>query len=211
MCAPAFPPLCSWSHSTCRMGYLCQGLYSRWQDRPLERQAQSTVPLSCCLDHQASHYSCWDLMPLGWSEHSNQLPVQPCVCCRECSALLSCCNQAIAVLCNSCHVYHKSRIEGDHQLLLSAPTPHTSMWFQVFQAAGMGRLPFEGTHSGTMVRRHLQPQAPASPHSPQQPPYPQKMSWPDTAPRLPKGSGHRVVNLVPHPKPPRGSIFWRGP
>lgn len=151
MHAPAFPPLCNWmlggpwSCSTCRLSYLCQGLYPRWQDRPPKRQAQSTALWSCCLDHQASRCSCWALMPLGLSEHSNRLSVQPCGCCRECSALLSCCNQAIVVLCNSCHVHHKIRIkiEGDHQPLPSAPSHTKPCCFKVFDIPGvcLGKAP----------------------------------------------------------------------
>lgn len=62
-----------------------------------------------CLPHQASPYSCWGGMPLGLSEHRKQLSVSATLsCCREHSALLPCRNQAMVVVCNSCHVHHKS-------------------------------------------------------------------------------------------------------
>lgn len=131
--------------------------------------------------------------------------------------MLPCRNQAIAVVCKSCHVRHKSstkkKIEGSHQLLPSGPPRHNHAVsrFVTHPVPTWGRPFLAGVCSGTVGKRHLR--APACSITPQ-PPNPFVLpaaEWPHAAARLPGGSGCRAGDVTPLPNLCTGSILWRGP
>lgn len=157
-------------------------------------------------------------MPLSLSAHSHRLPVQHGGCCRECSALFSCRNQAIVVLRNSCHVHHQKQDKnrGGPPTSPFSSLPRTTALFQGFWhtwcTSGEGPPLLQGHVVGPWSGGICEPQPPASPHGPQHPPYPPQqrcgqMLLPDC--QRAAGASQQIWPLTP--KPLQGSILWRGP